>query len=112
MGSDQTLTAEHVRNARIHVVAEVFQQVVGVTEAGPDDDFFAMGGHSLLVVEAIAALRRHHGLSVPARQFFEDASVRAVAAACVALPGPEQGPDGERDGASDGGPMVGEAGER
>ncbi|MFR0357444.1 acyl carrier protein [Streptomyces sediminimaris] len=99
MGSDQTLTAQEIPDAGIRIVADVFRQVVGATAVDADADFFALGGHSLLVVEAIGLLREHHGLSVPARQFFADASVRAVAAACVPLSGADGGPDGPVRGA-------------
>lgn len=91
MRSEHKLMTKEPPEARIRVVAEVFQQVVGVGEVDADADFFAIGGHSLLVIEAIGRLRTHHGLGVPARQFFTDAGVRAVASACVPL----DGPDGE-----------------
>jgi hypothetical protein len=32
----------------------IWREVLDADELGPDDDFFAWGGHSLLVVEAVA----------------------------------------------------------
>lgn len=92
MHSDRVMSVERPLDARMDVVAEVFRRILGPHEIGPNEidanaDFFALGGHSLLVIEAIGVLREHHGLSVPARQFFKDASVRGVAAACVPLSG-------------------------
>ena len=39
-------------------VAEVWQDVLGVAEAGLDDDFFESGGNSLTVTEMVARLNR------------------------------------------------------
>ncbi|MFB4285741.1 MULTISPECIES: acyl carrier protein [unclassified Nonomuraea] len=68
--------------SRVHAVSDVFERALGVA-IDPDGDFFLLGGHSLLVIEAIADLRERYGLQVPAKQFLADASVRAVAAACT-----------------------------
>ncbi len=38
-------------------VAAIWAQMLGVKQVGPDDNFFAMGGHSLLGVKLIAAVQ-------------------------------------------------------
>lgn len=38
-------------------VATIWAQMLGVKRVGPDDNFFALGGHSLLGVKLIAAVQ-------------------------------------------------------
>ncbi|MEU6664837.1 phosphopantetheine-binding protein [Streptomyces sp. NPDC046727] len=69
----------------LDAVIESYVKVVGSSEVDAESDFFAIGGHSLLVMEVISLLRTQYGMSVPARQFLTDARAQAVAAACVAV---------------------------
>jgi hypothetical protein len=63
------------------LVADVWQDVLGVDEVGVDDSFFELGGNSLLVVVARARLldRRDGGLSLV--DMFQYPTVRALAGA-------------------------------
>ncbi|WP_431897585.1 LD-carboxypeptidase [Micromonospora haikouensis] len=74
-------------DSNLMAVTNVFEEVLG-KKAGPDDDFFSLGGHSLLVVEAIARLRNTYGLKVPARQFLNHATPAAIAEACAPVERP------------------------
>ncbi|PIE28050.1 MAG: hypothetical protein CSA58_01065 [Micrococcales bacterium] len=52
------------------IVCTVYQQVLGVSEVGADDNFFDLGGDSLLAAQILANLRRalkEAGLAVDAR---------------------------------------------
>lgn len=68
-------------------VLATFEKVVGVSEVEAESDFFEIGGHSLQVMEVISLLRGEYGLTVPARQFLQDARAGSVAAACVPVEG-------------------------
>lgn len=46
-----------------------------------DDDFFAVGGHSLLVAQIMASLGRTFSARLPLRLFFGAPSVRGLAVA-------------------------------
>jgi acyl carrier protein len=70
-----------LHDAATHVI-KVIREVMNVDEVGLDTDFYAIGGHSLLAIEVIARLRNEYGLGLPARQFLNDATVAAIAAAC------------------------------
>jgi surfactin family lipopeptide synthetase B/lichenysin synthetase B len=43
-------------------VAAIWAQALGVKRVGPDDNFFALGGHSLLGVKLIAEIQAKTGM--------------------------------------------------
>ncbi|MBB1151749.1 MULTISPECIES: non-ribosomal peptide synthetase [Amycolatopsis] len=61
------------------VLAGMFADLLGVGHVAPDDDFFARGGHSLLVIQLVARIRAAFGVDVPVRSVFSAATVRALA---------------------------------
>ncbi|QMU69850.1 non-ribosomal peptide synthetase [Streptacidiphilus sp. P02-A3a] len=63
------------------LVAEVFEEVLGVPGIGALDDFFALGGHSLLAVKVIARLRASTDIELPVRTLFDRGTVAGVAQA-------------------------------
>ncbi|MBU8838445.1 non-ribosomal peptide synthetase [Mycolicibacterium goodii] len=46
-------------------LCELFSSVLGFEVTGIDDDFFVLGGHSLLLVRLAAALRREFAVDIP-----------------------------------------------
>ncbi|MFC3961338.1 amino acid adenylation domain-containing protein [Nocardia jiangsuensis] len=70
--------------AREQAIAAVFAEVLDLDEVGPEDDFFELGGTSLLVFTLRTALADRLGLRVEPRALFARATVRALAAASEA----------------------------
>lgn len=60
-------------------VAAVWAEVLGRAEPGLDDNFFALGGHSLSAARVVARLQGRVGLAVPVRWLFESPTVEALA---------------------------------
>ncbi|WP_072947442.1 non-ribosomal peptide synthetase [Rhodococcus koreensis] len=60
------------------VVAGVFADVLGRERVGLDDDFFTLGGNSLLATQAVSRLGVTLDVRVPMRVLFEASSVQAL----------------------------------
>ncbi|WP_443092839.1 amino acid adenylation domain-containing protein [Anaeromyxobacter diazotrophicus] len=74
-------------------LARIWAEVLNVPEIGVDDDFFALGGDSILSIQ-IVARAREAGLHLTPRQVFETPTVAGLAATAgtAAVPAAEQGP--------------------
>jgi acyl carrier protein len=68
-------------------VAEVWQDVLGITNVGLDDDFLDLGGHSLMAVRVATRLQRRFGGDLRLAALLEARTVRALAAVMRALTG-------------------------
>jgi amino acid adenylation domain-containing protein len=61
------------------LLAEVWQEVLGISRAGRNDNFFHLGGDSLRSIE-VRARARKRGLDVPLQEIFRRQTLRALAA--------------------------------
>ncbi|WJY37091.1 amino acid adenylation domain-containing protein [Streptomyces sp. P9-2B-2] len=60
-------------------LAGLFGEVLGVDRVGIDDDFFSLGGHSLLVTRLVSRIAAVMGVSVPVRAVFQHSVVADLA---------------------------------
>ncbi|MEU4499649.1 condensation domain-containing protein, partial [Streptomyces sp. NPDC023998] len=67
------------RDARQQVLARIWSEVLGVDQVGPDDDFFALGGDSILSIQVVAQARKA-GIPVTTKQMFACPTVAGLAA--------------------------------
>jgi amino acid adenylation domain-containing protein len=67
------------RTAAERAVADIWAEVFRLPRVGRDDDFFDLGGHSLMILRIIALLWERHGIEVPVRSFLEHRTVEALA---------------------------------
>ncbi|MGB7383177.1 MAG: amino acid adenylation domain-containing protein, partial [Rhodococcus sp. (in: high G+C Gram-positive bacteria)] len=61
------------------IVAGVFAQVLDVPRVGLDDDFFELGGNSLVATQVVSRVGAALGARVPVRVLFEASTVEALA---------------------------------
>nr|WP_276307341.1 non-ribosomal peptide synthetase [Amycolatopsis antarctica] len=73
------------RTERERVLCRLFADVTGVDSAGPDDDFFAIGGDSILLIELVGRAR-DEGLVLTVRDVFARRTVAALAEAATDAP--------------------------
>ncbi|MEO0425390.1 MAG: beta-ketoacyl synthase N-terminal-like domain-containing protein, partial [Pseudomonadota bacterium] len=73
-----------------HTVAQIWEQVLGITKIGRDDDFFELGGDSLQALQVLAQLQEA-GFGVDPADLFESQTVAALSAVLR----PVQGDGGE-----------------
>ncbi|MET4050440.1 MULTISPECIES: non-ribosomal peptide synthase/polyketide synthase [unclassified Rhodococcus (in: high G+C Gram-positive bacteria)] len=62
------------------IVARVYSELLGVARVGLDDDFFALGGNSLVATQLVARLGAALNASISVRSVFEAPTVGALAA--------------------------------
>jgi mycobactin peptide synthetase MbtE len=70
---------EPPRTATERALARVFAELLSTPEVGRSDDFFALGGDSILSVQ-LAARARAAGLAISPRMIFENPTVQELAA--------------------------------
>jgi len=61
-------------------LAAIFADVLQLDSIGIYDDFFELGGSSLLVTRVIAQVRKHFDMPIPVRDFFANPTVAMIAA--------------------------------
>jgi len=82
------------RGALEATIAQLWSEVLG-GEVGVEDDFFELGGNSLIAVQLIALMRKEIGVRLPIRSLFEEPTVAGLASLV------EQLAENEPVGASD-----------
>ncbi|MEU9353264.1 non-ribosomal peptide synthetase [Streptomyces griseoloalbus] len=81
------------RGATETMLAEAWSDVLGVRPVGATDDFFRLGGQSLLAIRLAGRLRRALGRAVPLVAVFENPRLRDLAAYLDGPGGPGEHPD-------------------
>jgi arthrofactin-type cyclic lipopeptide synthetase C len=66
------------------VLAEIVGELLSVGQVGREDDFFALGGHSLLIMRLVALVHTRFGIQLDAARVYANPTVAAIAAAVQA----------------------------
>ncbi|MBC2876489.1 MULTISPECIES: non-ribosomal peptide synthetase [Streptomyces] len=61
------------------LIAAVWSEVLGRERVGADDDFFAMGGHSLIALRVVARLKKQFGIAMSTREVYRHPRLRDLA---------------------------------
>ncbi len=67
------------RNATEETIAKVWSDVLKVDNIGALDNFFDLGGHSLLVTRAVTAIKKELGIHLPITALFDAPTVEKLA---------------------------------
>ncbi|WP_165955985.1 amino acid adenylation domain-containing protein [Streptomyces hainanensis] len=73
------LDGRRVRSPREKLLCEVFAALLWVDEVAPDDDFFDLGGHSMLAVQLLRRLRELPGGALTLHDVFRSPTPRGLA---------------------------------
>lgn len=79
---------DHVppRNALERSLAAIWEELLGCSGPGIHDDFFDLGGQSLVAAQAVSRIRRDLHIDIPVRTLFEHPTIAALG---EVLPGQE-----------------------
>src|SRR5215210_5436510 len=61
------------------LLSQIWMEVLGIRQVGLHDNFFAIGGHSVLAAQVMARVRSAFAVEVPLRAFFEAQTLVALA---------------------------------
>jgi amino acid adenylation domain-containing protein len=67
------------RSEAERLLAQLWEEALGVRRIGVHDDFFGLGGHSLLAAQVTVRLAREHGIALPMRRMFEAPTIARFA---------------------------------
>jgi amino acid adenylation domain-containing protein len=90
-------TYEPPRTQSEQTLADIWKEVLGVERVGINDNFFSLGGHSLMVGQAISRISKELGVDLPVRALFEAPTVAQLNVAVLK----RQADEMEEDGLSD-----------
>ncbi|MGO9936235.1 MAG: SDR family NAD(P)-dependent oxidoreductase, partial [Terracidiphilus sp.] len=74
----ETSTPQNTKDVA-ETLASWWQELLGVERVGPDDDFFALGGHSLVGVRLFAKIKKTYQVDLQLAVLFEASTVRRLA---------------------------------
>ncbi|HEV7216779.1 MAG TPA: amino acid adenylation domain-containing protein, partial [Chloroflexota bacterium] len=78
-GDERPAAGVAIRPPVEEMLARIWEDVLGIERAGDDDDFFALGGHSLVATRVVARVRQTFDVELPLRAIFDDSRLGALA---------------------------------
>jgi len=80
-GDDAAAVLDYVapETAVEKVLAGIFSEVLGVARIGAIDNFFDLGGHSLMATQVASRIREAFRADLPVRSIFEEPTIRGLA---------------------------------
>ncbi|HLP59561.1 MAG TPA: phosphopantetheine-binding protein, partial [Candidatus Deferrimicrobium sp.] len=69
---------EEPKEGAEQIVAEIWQELLGIDKVGVHDDFFQLGGHSLLATKLMARMREVFRIDLPLSILFDKPTIREI----------------------------------
>ena len=73
------VAAEESFSATEEALAQIWREVIGLSELGRHDNFFDLGGHSVLITQIISRARKSFGIELTLRHLFEAPTIGELA---------------------------------
>lgn len=67
------------RNKNEQIIADIWQQLLGLEQVGIHDNFFELGGHSLLSTQVLSRIREALQIELPPDSLFEKPTIASLA---------------------------------
>jgi malonyl CoA-acyl carrier protein transacylase/thioesterase domain-containing protein/acyl carrier protein len=77
--SDSTASSTIGETEMLRALLPLWQRVLDIREIGPDDDFFALGGHSVAAAQLFDLIQRELGCTAPLAILYEASTPRMLA---------------------------------
>jgi amino acid adenylation domain-containing protein len=78
---DEAATFTAPRDATEQAVAKIWAEILGIERVGIDDDFFALGGHSLKATQVVSRIRQQLKVELPLPVFFKSPTIAGLSSA-------------------------------
>ena len=65
----------HARNAKEEAMVRLWADILEISEIGVEDNFFDLGGHSLMMAKLVGRIKSHLNIDVPLRLLFDHPTV-------------------------------------
>ncbi len=78
------------RNETEEKLKQIWEEVLEIDNIGVDDDFFDIGGHSLLAIRMISAIRKAFGSEIPINDVFDYPTIALLATRLTVKPTEER----------------------
>lgn len=96
----RTVAGQTAVSAHEKYLCGAISELLGIGDVGPADDFFDLGGNSLLAAQLIGRVRKDLGLRLPVRRLYESSRVGAIAANLAAAEPPRPAAQENRTGSA------------
>ncbi|MGZ5050158.1 MAG: amino acid adenylation domain-containing protein [Methylobacter sp.] len=60
-------------------LADIWMELLGITEVGVNRNFFELGGHSLLAIQVVSRIQEHFGIELAVEDIFQHTTIKELA---------------------------------